>query len=128
MGTNKIETIDSLRTLDGVLQQTSKTEQVWKPVIQAIKNVTGVFSIEPYDIGKYIRVDSAVDIELTIPNNDRFPIGGVISFEQTGVGIITLVGAIGITLNGGTSSSEQYAVIQAIKVSNTEWTIVGGTI
>lgn len=128
MGTNKIETIDSLRTLDGVLQQTSKTEQVWKPVIQAIKNVTGVFSIEPYDIGKYIRVDSAVDIELTIPNNDRFPIGGVISFEQTGVGIITLVGAIGITLNGGTSSSEQYAVIQAIKVSNTEWTIVGGII
>lgn len=126
MSENKIENVQELRTLDGVLQQVTGYGTPWKPVLQAIKNVNATFRLQPYDTGKYIRINSATDLNITIPNNTEFPVGGVISFRQVGVGAITLVADTGVTLNGELNSDGQYNVIQIINVGHLEWDVVGG--
>ena len=124
MANNKVDRITEFRTLDGVLQQ--NTNNVWQPVIQSISNKTSGFTLELSDVGKYIRVNSATDVVVTVPDLN-FPTGACISFEQVGAGTITITAGTGVTVNGEVISGGQYKVIQIIKVSFKEWTVVGGT-
>jgi hypothetical protein len=122
---NTIENIQKVRLLDNVLQQNSNKNNVWKPVIQAISNKTAGFTLELSDIGKYIRVNSATDVNVVVPSLD-FPIGTCISFEQVGAGTITITSA-NETLNGYVISAGQYKTLQIVKVDITTWTVLGGT-
>lgn len=119
---NKIENVQSIQLVDGVFKYSSKGG--FKPFIQSVDNRTAGFSLELSDVGKYIRVNSGDAVTVTIPNID-FPIGSVVAFEQTGAGAITVASSAYI-LRGNVLSNGQYTVMQIIKVSTTEWTIIGG--
>lgn len=120
---NIVENAKEVRTLDNVVQYLTLKNK-WKPFVNSVVNKTTGFTLELSDIGKYIRINSSSDIVVVVPNIN-FPIGSSTSFEQAGAGTITLSGS-GVTLNGGTASAEQYNVLQIIKVSETEWTVIGG--
>ena len=119
---NKVEAVQQITIVDGVLKYSNKG--VYRPFVQAIDNRTSGFTLELSDVGKYIRINSGDAVTVTIPNLD-FPIGSVLVFEQTGAGAIT-VASSAYTLRGNVLSNGQYTVMQIIKVSTTEWTIIGG--
>ena len=119
---NKVEAVQQLTLVDGVLKYSNKS--VLRPFVQAIDSKTGSFTLELSDVGKYFRINSANAVTVTIPNLD-FPLGSVLVFEQTGAGAIT-VASSAYTLRGNVLSNGQYTVMQIIKVSTTEWTIIGG--
>jgi len=121
---NLIEKILGIRLLDGVLQYTNTNK--WRPLVNSIDNRTTGFQLELSDIGKYIRINSADNVAVTI-SNIAFPIGATITLEQTGVGTITVSSSIE-TVNGSPTTAEQYKCIQIIKVADKTWTILGGTV
>lgn len=120
---NIIDKILSIRLLDGVLQFTSSNNK-WKVLVNAVEERTSGFNLLLSDVGKYIRVNSADTVAITI-DNDEFPVGGTVTFEQAGSGAITLSSSTE-TLNGNPVSAGQYKCIQVIKVGIKTWTIIGG--
>ena len=120
---NIVENIKQIRLLDGIVQYFSGGNS-WKPFKNSIVNYTGSINLALSDEGKYLRINSSSAATVTI-NNMQFQIGGSVVIEQTGAGSVQLVGD-GVTLNGYTYTSQQYAVIQAIKVEGLIWTIIGG--
>jgi len=81
------------------------------------------------DAGKYIRMNNANAITLTVPLNNsvEFPTGTVITIIQIGAGVIT-VGGASVTFNKfkGLKTAGQYAAIQLIKVDTNTWDVIGG--
>lgn len=83
--------------------------------------------------GGYVRLDNAEDISLVVPKNSvtPFPVNSIITFEQMGVGAITVSGVdedVTIhALNNGTKSPGQYGLIQLTKVGINTW-VLGGAI
>lgn len=124
MKENNIESIGTVRLLDNVVQYNNSGNNTWKPFVNSISNETTGFNLQLYHIGKYIRVNSASDVEVNIPSLG-FPIGSSIVLEQTGEGTITIT-ASSDTLNGKVLSNGQYSVLQIIKVENNVWTVIGG--
>jgi len=121
---NIIDKILGIRLLDGVVQYTNSNK--WKPLVNSIDNRTTGFSLELSDIGKYIRINSADNVAVTIPSLD-FPIGGTVTVEQAGAGTIT-VSSSTETVNGSPTTAGQYKCIQFVKVESKIWTILGGTV
>lgn len=121
---NLIETILGIRLLDGVLQYTNTNK--WKPLVNSIDNRTTGFQLELSDISKYIRINSADDVAVTI-SNLSFPVGCSVTFEQVGVGTITVSSSVN-TVNGDPTTAGQYKCIQIIKVADATWTVIGGTV
>lgn len=82
------------------------------------------------DAGKILELNNAADITLTIPNDSsvNHPIGTVISPEQSGAGVITVVASAGVSLNafGGVQSAGQYALLQLRKRAANNWRLYGG--
>lgn len=120
---NVIETIKQTRLLDGVVQYLS-SGNTWKVFNNSVETYTNSIILALSDAGKYIRMNNSSATTVTIPNKD-FPIGSTIVIEQTGTGSVQVIGN-GVTLNGYTYTSQQYAVMQAIKVEELIWTIIGG--
>jgi len=120
---NLIEKILGIRLLDGVLQYTNTNK--WRPLVNSVDNRTTGFQLELSDISKYIRINSADDVAVTI-SNLSFPVGGSVTFEQVGVGTITVSSSVN-TVNGDPTTAGQYKCIQIIKVADTTWTVIGGT-
>jgi len=127
MKKNKVESIDSLRIESNVLQYKRLPNDSYRPIIQAIEvtNVTPLLQFS--DVGKYIRVNISEDANIVIPNSEYFPIGGIITFEQTGLGRLTIVSDTDITIRGKAISIEQYSILQILKVGSSEWIVIGGT-
>jgi hypothetical protein len=121
---NIIDKILGIRLLDGVVQYTNSNK--WKPLVNSIDNRTTGFRLETADVGKYIRVDSVADVGVTIPTLE-FPIGGSVTFEQTGAGTVT-VSSSTETVNGNPTTAGQYKCIQIIKVASATWTVLGGVV
>jgi hypothetical protein len=66
-----------------------------------------------------------------IPQNSIIPIltGTVVTFSQAGDGTLILSSDSGVTLNaysGGTGTLGKFSAIQAIKIKENEWDIIGG--
>lgn len=80
---------------------------------------------------KYIRLDNASPIDLTIPADGTvaYPIGTQLTFEQTGAGLVSILAAGGVTLNYLATLTldfaGQFAVVQAVKTDTDEWTVFG---
>jgi hypothetical protein len=84
------------------------------------------------DIGKLISYDRATPSNVVIPNDSDvlFPEGVVITFEQAGVGEITITGDTGVeirALDNGFTTPGQYSIIQITKTAPNKWLAVGGT-
>lgn len=120
---NTVQNVEDIRLLDNVAQYFHKN--TWKPFVNSVINKEGTFKVENYYTGKYIRINSDSDVTLVIEDKN-FNIGATLTIRQVGTGAITLSSNT-YTLNGELSTLAQYAVIQAIKVSNTEWDVIGGT-
>ena len=86
------------------------------------------YTLKLSDINKYIQLDNADAITLTVPTfaNAAIPIGTSLTLEQTGVGVITVTGDSGVTLHGNVLSGGQYTIIVLVKTSFNTWTCIGG--
>jgi hypothetical protein len=83
------------------------------------------------DINAHLLFSSASAVTVTVPLNASvaFPIGSTIDLEQTGSGVVLVVGEAGVTVNKPASSTAatlgQYAVIRLRKVALNTWTLFG---
>lgn len=123
MANNSIENITNIRLLDGVLQYNNGG--IWKVAKNAVELRTAGFGLQLSDIGKYIRVNSASDVNVTILNLP-YQVGDTVTLEQTGAGTVTITSSVA-TLRGNVISAGQYKVLQLICVAFNEWTVIGGT-
>ncbi len=98
--------------------------------VQINEQTGSSYTLTISDAGKYIRIDNASPITLTVPTSASvgFDLGTVISVEQQGAGVITFTTASGVTINtfDGNDTAGQYAAAQLIKVSTNIWTLIGG--
>jgi hypothetical protein len=82
------------------------------------------------DANKVVGIDSASSVNLTIPTNAAapFPIGTYIGIRQAGAGQITVVAAVGVTLNSRGAvfkMAGQYAHGGVRKVNTNTWELTG---
>ena len=95
-----------------------------------ITDTTAARTLTLSDGQKYIRFTNIGATNITIPlsSTENFEIGTEIEFEQTNTGIITIVGAVGVTLRsfgGAFNSAGQYGVFGIKKVALNEWVVTG---
>lgn len=79
---------------------------------------------------QYITIDSATDVDLTIPAeaDENFPIMTEIYIEAVNTGMVTVVGDTGVTVNsrdGLFTTAGTYSVLVAVKKGSDEWTVAG---
>lgn len=81
------------------------------------------------DVNKYIQLDNANPITLTVPPfiDVAIPTGASLTIEQTGAGAFTVTAGSGVTLHGNVLSNGQYTIIVLVKTSINTWTCIGGT-
>lgn len=105
----------------------SGAEGSWNSA-QTIESITGTYTLDIGDQGKYMRSTSNSSYTLTIPTNASVPfsIGAHIDFIQAGTGVITFAGDVGVTVNApGLNSAGQWAAMTLIKVGTDEWDLIG---
>jgi len=81
------------------------------------------------DKNKYKKLSNANAITVTIPLDSvvDFPIGSMITLEQSGVGVITVTITATGTLTGKVLSAGQYTILILIKTNINTWNCIGGT-
>jgi hypothetical protein len=96
---------------------------------QTIEVVTGTYTLDIADQGKYLRSTANSGYNLTVPNNSTvaFPIGAHIDVMQAGTGVIAFTPGAGVTINAspGLNSGGQYGAASLIKVGTNEWDLIG---
>lgn len=96
---------------------------------QVIETVTGTYTLDLADAGKYLRSTSATDYDVTVPANATvaFPIGIHVDLVQAGAGQVTFVPAGGVTINStpGLKTAIQWGAVTLIKVGTNEWDLIG---
>jgi hypothetical protein len=118
--------------LKGVTSALQTQLDALQPKTVSINSQTGTtYTLVLGDAGKYIRLNNASDITVTVPPNSSvaFDVGTVITGIQIGAGVVTLDEGSGVTLNAlddGLSTAGQYAAIQLIKVATDTWDVIGG--
>lgn len=84
------------------------------------------------DAQKLITLNNGSAITITVPTNASvaFPVGTVIALAQLGVGLVTVEGASGVTINGATPGDEdlsgQWATAALAKLDTDTWVLSGG--
>lgn len=95
----------------------------------SIVALTAAYTLALSDAGKYLRINSASNLNLTIPLNATvaFPTGTVIQVRQVGAGQVTIVAAGGVTLNSAETLKLRKAgsTVSLIKVATDEWDVTG---
>jgi len=145
MATKKISELDPAAVLDGtelveIVQDGANVQTTTQDIADLGGGSAGPapsttqtgtsYTLDLDDANTYVRLDNAAAIVLTIPPNSAvaFPVDTVISFEQTGAGIVTVTPGSGVTVNsrgGALVSAGQYAVFQVKKVATDVWTLLG---
>lgn len=99
----------------------------------AINAQTGTaYTLVLDDADKLVTLSNGSAITLTVPANASvaFPVGTVIALAQLGAGLVTVVGASGVTVNGVTPGSQalagQYATVTLTKLATNTWLLSGG--
>lgn len=85
-------------------------------------------SLAAGDINKIIRTTNTGPIDITIPNTDTLPIGSEIYISRFGTGEVKIRPATGLTIRasgGKLRISNVYDMVAVIRVSATEWVLVG---
>ncbi len=82
------------------------------------------------DNGTYIEFTSGSSVTATIPTNASaaFPIGATILFEQNGTGVVTVVAAVGVTLQSAgalVDTNGQFAAASLVKKDTDRWGLNG---
>ena len=94
--------------------------------VQLGTEITTSTTLTSTHAGKYIPVNSASATNITI-NGSVFATNDIITIEQTGAGIVTIVQGSGMTLNGDKKSWGQYSVLYIFFKSATVATVTGGS-
>lgn len=124
-----LKDIKHFRFFNGVMQvliDGVKGKYMPLPIAINGKKFTTSFKVNKVHINQILRVDSATPVDVTINNKD-FRVGHFFNVEQTGLGTVTIV-TDGSTLNGNPSTSEQFHIIQVIKMEEGNWSVVGGVL
>jgi len=99
------------------------------PVTVPVATKTASYTLISDDAAYYIRMNSASPLNLTVPLNSAvaFPVGTVIQVRQAGVGQVTFVETVGVTINSSESLKLRTAGSTAtlIKVATNEWDLMG---
>jgi hypothetical protein len=82
------------------------------------------------DLGKLVELNNDAGITLSVPTNSSvaFAVGDRIDLLQTGAGQVTVVGAVGVTLNSEGSKTKlagQWAAATLIKRATDTWVLIG---
>jgi hypothetical protein len=82
------------------------------------------------DAGKALICDNTSAITLTIPNDTTytFTIGQTFLVVQKNIGVVTLQGAVGVTidsLDGKIKTNGRYSEVRLIKIAANEWLLSG---
>ena len=83
------------------------------------------------DAGKYINCTAGTAVTITIPLNATaaFPISTEIDVWQDGAGVVSFVGAVGVTIHSvGLSLAAQYRAATLKKVGTDTWHIIGALV
>jgi hypothetical protein len=94
--------------------------------------VTGTtYTLVLADRGKMILASNAAPQTITVPTNATaaFVIGTQIDIVQTGAGVVSVVGASGVTVNGVATPltlQAQYSAASLIKTATNTWLLLGG--
>lgn len=83
------------------------------------------------DAGKYINCTAGTAVTITIPLNATaaFPISTEIDVWQDGAGVVSFVGAGGVTIHSvGLSLAAQYRAATLKKVGTNTWHIIGALV
>jgi hypothetical protein len=97
--------------------------------VQVIEAVTGAYTLDIADAGKYLRCANAAPFSVTVPLNATvaFTIGTHIDLIQSGAGQVTIAATGGVTINAapGLKLNGQWAGATLVKVGTNEWDLVG---
>jgi hypothetical protein len=80
------------------------------------------------DQGKLVTANNASAQTYTIPTfaTVAFPVGTVISLLSLGAGLLTVVGAGGVTVNPSSATLSQYEAASLVNIANNSWIFVRG--
>lgn len=91
---------------------------------------TANYTLVLTDVGTLVDMNNASSRTITVPTNvtAAFPIGTRIYLSQSGAGVLTVAGDVGVTVQTPhTLSFEQYEARLLIKVATNTWILEGGT-
>jgi hypothetical protein len=100
----------------------------WKYVITGITTQTADYTLSLTDGFSKIIIDSASNVDITIPLNAdaAFPVGSIIWLYQAGIGKPNVMGDGGVTVtapDGFNSTRTQYSTIRLMKIAADEWVL-----
>lgn len=101
----------------------------YAPLALTINDQTDSYSLVLADATKYVRLNKATAVNLTVPANSTqaFPLGTQIPFRQVGAGQVTVVAAGGVTVNTAETLllRKQGSTGTLIKVATDAWDLTG---
>jgi hypothetical protein len=101
----------------------------WKR-FDTIEDKAANFTIELDKENTLYLANSDVDeiqVELPLHATAAIPVNSVYTVGQKGTQVFEFVGEAGVTVRGGAKSWEQYTLLNAVKVAEDEWWIIGGS-
>ena len=95
-----------------------------------INNVSANYTLVASDIGKFVIVNSAGTVFITVPTNASasLPVGTSIDFARYGSGVVSFTSSTGVTINsqlGYRSITAQYVAASLIQTSTNVWVLIG---
>jgi hypothetical protein len=86
------------------------------------------YTITDQDLNKLVVLRSDDPVAVTIPDDLTLDNGSRIDFVQAGVGVVTFVPALGMSLvskDGNTTTSARYVAVSLVRLTETEWLLIG---
>lgn len=104
----------------------------WRYINDAttLVNKTSSYTVALSDAGKTLTIDSASDLDVTIPPNSStaFPVGSRLDVVRVGTGAVTFVPDTGVTVNSKNSNKKiaaRYSAASIIKTDTNTWVLIG---
>jgi hypothetical protein len=93
-------------------------------------NKTSSYTVTLSDAGKTLTIDSASNLDITVPPNSStlFPLGSRIDVVRVGSGTVTFVQGSGVVINSKNSNkkiSARYSAATIIKTDTNTWVLIG---
>lgn len=98
--------------------------------VVGIVEKTSAHTLEASDRGKVVEINSASNLNVTVPLNSSvaFPVGTTITVMRMGTGTVTIVPTGGVTINsanGETKIDVRYAGVTLVKRATDTWNLFG---
>ena len=121
--------IANITSLQAALDDKASLAQLTAAKLVLVNAQTGAYTLTLADLDRAIEINSATDVNLTLPPNsaEAFPVGSTVEVRQTGVGKITVVGGSGVTVNAPETpkSRKQWSVMVCEKRATDVWIVAG---